>query len=64
MKDRRQMFRWDDAEYSFLSLVDVRSIFATFPLELLHYIITATIMQKETCQDDKLVAFATKVITI
>ena len=58
------MFRWDDAECSFLSLVDVRSIFTTFPLELLHFIITATIMQKDTYQDDKLVAFATKVITI
>ena len=58
------MFRWDDAECSFLSLVDVRSIFTTFPLELLHFIITATITQKDTYQDDKLVAFATKVITI
>ena len=58
------MFRWDDAECSFLGLVDVRSIFTTFPLELLHYVITATIMQKDTSQDDKLVAFATKVITI
>ena len=64
MKDRRQMFRWDDAECSFLSLVDVRPVFTIFPLELLHYIITAIIMQQDTCQDDKLVAFATKVITI
>ena len=58
------MLRWDDAECSFLSLVDVWSIFIIFPLELLHYIITAIIMQKDTCQDDKLVAFATKVMTI